>query len=713
MQHHHKIQTGETLTSLPQITFTASRREILDYFDNGWNLTELLFSGLTSDAAYYRRPYHQLRHPMIFYYGHPATLYINKLRVAGLVDKPLNPELEIVFETGVDEMRWDDLHEGEQDLWPSIEAVRSYRAEVYQIVREIILTHPLLDQPVNQDSPMWALFMGFEHERIHLETSSVLMRELPIGDVKRPEEWPGYPKLSDHAGAADNTWITVDKSKIILGKPADYPTFGWDNEYGHETRQVRSFSATSMLISNHEFYQFVTSGGYTTERYWSVDGWGWRSFRNNKAPIFWVATGPAGLHHYKLRTIFDILPMQWDWPSCVNYHEAKAYAAWRSEQDNSSIPYRLLTEAEHSIIRQHGDQHANLGLMIGSERSVHDQPANKAGFYDAAGNVWQWCEDHFHPLEGAKPHPYYDDFSVPCYDGEHQMMLGGSFISTGDEASPYARFHFRPHFFQHAGFRLARSNDGNPAGDPHYIQRSGTYETRDMLDKYLLMHFGENSEIYDKNITQTLSMPDVVNLPVICAELVTKYASAHKIALDLGCAVGRSSFALAKSFEQVIGIDYSFEFIRAANTLTSQGRMSYFRRDQGNDGMMLTATIDPTIDRKRLTFQQGDACHLPEELGSFDAVLLANVLCRLPEPALCLQRLSNLVNPDGVVVMTTPLSWLAEYTPEENWLKGLDDIATLLPDFNLIHQQELPFMIREHARKFEYIVTQASVWKKR
>ena len=60
-------------------------------------------------------------------------------------------------------------------------------------------------------------------------------------------------------------------------------------------------------------------------------------------------------------------------------------------------------------------------------------------------------------------HPVYDDFSLPCYDGRHDMILGGSFISTGDEASTFARFHFRRHFLQHSGFRLVTSNDEIPA----------------------------------------------------------------------------------------------------------------------------------------------------------------------------------------------------------------------------------------------------------
>lgn len=37
------------------------------------------------------------------------------------------------------------------------------------------------------------------------------------------------------------------------------------------------------------------------------------------------------------------------------------------------------------------------------------------------------------------------------------IFQGGSWISTGDEASRFARYAFRRHFIQHAGFRMARS----------------------------------------------------------------------------------------------------------------------------------------------------------------------------------------------------------------------------------------------------------------
>ena len=49
---------------------------------------------------------------------------------------------------------------------------------------------PLDDQ---QDSPAFSIFMSFEHEGIHIETSSVLFRELPAELVKKPIWVRGSP----------------------------------------------------------------------------------------------------------------------------------------------------------------------------------------------------------------------------------------------------------------------------------------------------------------------------------------------------------------------------------------------------------------------------------------------------------------------------------------------------------------------------------------
>lgn len=496
-----------SLQALPLLNLEiCSRQDVQDYFDNTWTLTEVLFSSLKEESTYIRSPYHQLRHPLMFYYGHPAVLFLNKLRLAGLVENPVDLYLEKVLETGVDEMSWDDMSKNEME-WPTVSDVKDYRKKIYDIVAHIIKTHPDLDLEhrkknninLNWNHPLWALFMGIEHEKIHFETSSVLIRELPIDLVETPKYWPelfckseailkNYENAQSNvkpiAGRSypENAWVQVKGKTIEYGKDIQVPSYGWDNEYGVRKNKTSDFQVTKFLISNGEYYDFVASGAYQQDLYWEAEGQQWRKFRNTKRPTFWVAHGPEGLHDYKLRTIFEIIDMPWDWPVEVNYHEAKAYCNWKEEKDRKNKPsqnlkYRLITEAEFVTLRS--DLESDSVLQKESYRTLETKktefnfnfsyasasPVNmhksSHDVYDLFGNVWQWAEDQFNPLDNFKVHPLYDDFSTPCFDGKHQMILGGSFMSCGHEASVNARFHFRPHFFQHAGFRMSSTLDGS------------------------------------------------------------------------------------------------------------------------------------------------------------------------------------------------------------------------------------------------------------
>ncbi|CAN0459119.1 unnamed protein product, partial [Phaeothamnion confervicola] len=104
--------------------------------------------------------------------------------------------------------------------------------------------------------------------------------------------------------------------------------------------------------------------------------------------------------------------------------------------------------------RMAADSGANCNLSFGSASPVTAMPPNDKGFHDVFGNVWEWTIDHFSALPGFRINRLYEDFSTPCFDGQHHVIMGGSFASTGNEASAFARYHFRPHFHQHAGFRL-------------------------------------------------------------------------------------------------------------------------------------------------------------------------------------------------------------------------------------------------------------------
>ena len=69
------------------------------YFKNTWDLYEMLFSSIVKEGALYQNP-DPLRHPLIFYLGHTAAFYINKLVIAGLLpeSKRINPHFELIFD---------------------------------------------------------------------------------------------------------------------------------------------------------------------------------------------------------------------------------------------------------------------------------------------------------------------------------------------------------------------------------------------------------------------------------------------------------------------------------------------------------------------------------------------------------------------------------------------------------------------------------------
>jgi SAM-dependent methyltransferase len=169
----------------------------------------------------------------------------------------------------------------------------------------------------------------------------------------------------------------------------------------------------------------------------------------------------------------------------------------------------------------------------------------------------------------------------------------------------------------------------------------------------------------------------------------------------------------------VKGIDFSTSFIKAARQLVESGSHHYRRAIEGEISDEQTAFVPAGIDRSRVSFEVGDATALRTGLGPFDIILAANLLCRLSDPAAFLVRLPELVKPGGQLLLTTPFTWLDGFTPRHRWLgaqspdapRSFDVMKTLLDSrFTPQHTADLPFLIREHARKFQYGIAFGSRW---
>ncbi|MBV8212563.1 MAG: putative 4-mercaptohistidine N1-methyltransferase [Verrucomicrobia bacterium] len=240
------------------------------------------------------------------------------------------------------------------------------------------------------------------------------------------------------------------------------------------------------------------------------------------------------------------------------------------------------------------------------------------------------------------------------------------------------------------------------------------YETDLLLNQYLLFHYGTAED----QVPYSFGPRDALFYPSRCVTDFLPDIGRKTRALDLGCAVGRSTFELTHWADEVIGIDLSGQFIAAAQAIQEAGKVQIRILEEGRRSTVVTRRLDPEIDRSKCRFFVGDALRVSPELGSFDLILAANLIDRVSRPVDLLGEIKRLLRSNGHVILASPYTWLEEFTPSENWLAGasvttLSRIQEILePDLVLVTAKDLPFLIREHARKFQWSVAQASLWKR-
>jgi ergothioneine biosynthesis protein EgtB len=441
----------------------AVRRDLIEQLADARQRTDDLFTLVKPDSLY-ERPIAE-RHRIIFYIGHLEAFDWNLFheRVLGL--KSFHPAFDRLFAFGIDPVGG-GLPTDQPADWPSIAAVQDYVRKIRDVLDEKLadaLAHPHL--PTSDGFPLSTLLnVAIEHRLMHAETLAYMLHQLPLERKVRQSE-----PLIEVTDPVVHRSVEIPAGAVTLGLPRGSGLFGWDNEYEAHTVNVPAFAIDQYKVTNQQYLEFITSGGYETRAFWgdtdNNDDWNWKSGQGISHPAFWKREGKQWLY----RTMFDDVPLPLDWPVYVSQAEAKAYARWAGKL--------LPTEAEWqraAYATAHGDEQAypwareawgseapettfgNFDFVRWSPAPVNAFPQGRSAFgvHDLLGNGWEWTSTEFAPFPGFEPFPFYRGYSADFFDGKHFVMKGGSARTAACMLRRTFRNWFQAHYqFIYTGFR--------------------------------------------------------------------------------------------------------------------------------------------------------------------------------------------------------------------------------------------------------------------
>ncbi len=196
----------------------------------------------------------------------------------------------------------------------------------------------------------------------------------------------------------------------------------------------------------------------------------------------------------------------------------------------------------------------------------------------------------------------------------------------------------------------------------------------------------------------------------------------------MGCKTGRTTWELARKFNNVTGVDLSARTIRVATQLQEQGRINYLFPDEGEIADYRQVTLED-FDLKpfvtKVKFLQSDFANLKNVFSGYDLILLNDIVDRIYQPKKLLTELHHRMNENGILIIATAFDWDEKFTKPENWLggfrssaepvRGAETMEEILNEhfIRLDKSATLPSIFRINKRKSILKEVTVTVWKKR
>jgi formylglycine-generating enzyme required for sulfatase activity len=378
-----------------------------------------------------------LRHPFVFYDGHiPGFAFLTLVRDA-LRRPSIDPELERLFNRGIDPRDATVAAEHKRTAWPDRATVQRFGAACDGAVLDAYAT-ARLDDPANPRLvKAEAAYNVLEHEEMHHETLMYILNRLARDKQRGPRQ-----EHRDVAPASREP-IAIPAGSATLGARRGTIPFGWDNEFDERSVDVAAFGVDAHDVTNGEYLAFVRDGGPVPPFWFERDG-GWM-----------------------LLGCFEDLVLPLSWPVYCTQEQAAAFARWSGARLPTEPEYHRAaygTPSGRERPQPWGEaapnpaRHGNFGWRRFDPEPVGSSPdgASAWGVHDLVGNGWEWTATPFAPFDGFRAMASYPLYSTDFFDGMHYVMKGASPVT----ASTLVRRSFRNWFYydyryMYATFRRA------------------------------------------------------------------------------------------------------------------------------------------------------------------------------------------------------------------------------------------------------------------
>ncbi len=397
----------------------------------------------------YERPIPE-RHRIIFYIGHLEAFDWNLLSERAFHLKNFHPDFDRLFAFGIDPVG-SGLPSDKPADWPTINAVRAYVRETRSALDDKLAT---LSFEGGSELPR-LLNVAIEHRLMHVETLAYMLHQLPLSQ-KIPQPDPSASAILP----VIHRMIAVPEGQATLGLPRSGEEFGWDNEFEQHTEFVPAFQIDQYMVTNQQYLDFISDGGYERREFWRDTDWEWKTGHSISHPAFWKRVGDRWVY----RNMFEEIPLPADWPVYVSQAEASAFARWAgkslpTESEWHRAAYGSVDGRER--LYPWGDeppstQHGNFDFARWSPAPINAFPDGRSAFgvEGMLGNGWEWTSTPFSPFPGFEKFPFYPGYSADFFDGKHFVIKGGSARTAACMLRPTFRNWFQSHYqYVYAGFR--------------------------------------------------------------------------------------------------------------------------------------------------------------------------------------------------------------------------------------------------------------------